>query len=187
MSNQEYFMTNGLKALLLTVCAVAVLFLSACQTVTLPVPEGFAYYEKKVNAEMIRAVSPERVIYRIRPITDEPDASLDFWKTALETHFKKSGYIILEQKPVKAAAVPGISFVMASTYGGRDYTYDLNLFVYKKGVLLIEAAGEKSHFEKYRQQIDAAVAQTDFTQLECTFCQTRPLSVKTVTKGMSQD
>jgi len=166
---------------------IVLISLSACQTVTLPLPDGFAYYEKKQSPELLRAVSPDRVVYRVRAVLDEPEASLDFWKTALETHFKKSGYVIVEQKAVKAGSLPGESFIMATTHAGRDYTYALNVFVYKKGVVLIEVAGENAQFEKYRQQVAAAIATTDISKLDCSSCQISPLSVKTIANGMSQD
>jgi len=138
-----------------------VLLLGACQSMNLPVPDGFAKYRDN-NKDLLRAVSPERVVYRVHTINDEPKADLAFWKTALETHFKKGGYIIVEQKPIKAASLPGYSFVVATTFAEKDYTYALNVFVVKQHVLLIEVGGENAYFEKYRQQIAAAIAASNF-------------------------
>ena len=166
---------------------ISLTLLSACQTVSLPVPEGFAYYEKASASDILRAVSPERVIYRVHRVDAGQPASLDFWTTALLTQFKKSGYIIVDQQTVKAGPVSGVSFVMATTYNGRDYSYSLNVFVQPKNIILIEAAGENSQFKKYQRQLAAAIAQTDLSQLNCTLCQIRPLSVKTAAKGKSQD
>lgn len=135
--------------------------LSACQSMNLQVPDGFAKYRDN-NKDLLRAVSPERVVYRVHTVSDEPKADLAFWKTALETHFKKGGYIIIEQKPIKAASVPGYSFVVATTFAEKDYTYALNIFVVKQDVVLIEVGGENAYFDKYRQQIAAAIAATNF-------------------------
>lgn len=147
--------------LLLLVSLLLLVLLSACQTVNLPVPEGFAKYTAH-GQDMLRAVSPERVVYRVHSVKGEAKADLDFWKTALTTHFKKNGYLIVEQKPITAASLPGVSFVMATTFAGKDYTYALNVFVHKDDIVLIEVSGENAYYDKYRQQVAAAIAATDF-------------------------
>jgi len=187
MPKSHSFFCRKIRSVILALLPLPVALVTGCQTVTIPVPDGFAFYQAKSGKEIVRAVSPERVIYRVRPVQEEAQADLEFWATAIETHFKKAGYIIVEQKPITAASLPGRSFILASTYAGKDYSYLLSIFVTSKGVMLIEAAGENAHFEKYRQQIAIAVQQTNFAQLECVFCQIRPLSVNTPANGKSQD
>jgi len=154
---------NKLRFRLLRFSLSILLFflLAACQSFNLPVPKGFAKYDAN-GKDMLRAVSPERVVYRVHAVKDEPKADLNFWKTAVETHFKKNGYIIVEQKPITASSLPGVSFVMATTFAGKDYSYALNLFVVNEGVVLIEVSGENSYFEKYREQVAEAISATNF-------------------------
>ena len=163
---------------------VAATLITACQSVRVPVPEGFAYYDKPPTNEVLYAVAPERVVYRVRKVEPDPKADLDFWKTALLTQFKKTGYIVLNQQTITAKNTPGYSFTLATTYNSKDYTYQLNVFV---NVMLIEASGENKYFEKYRNDISAVVTQTDFETISCHFCQLRPSSVKTDATGKSHD
>lgn len=160
-----------------TIVFLIAMLLSACQTVVreVPVPTQFAYYKGHSPEILFRAVSPDNVVYRIKAVATKEKTDLDFWKTALETYYKKSGYLIIRQNPIKASKVPGESFVLANTYAGRDYTYMLNVFVVDGKVMLIEAAGENKVFEKYQQILQQTVAATDLSKLDCTSCEIKAL------------
>lgn len=141
----------------ITLLALLVL-LSACQPQAMQRPDGFASYEKVSKAH--KAISPERVVYRVRSHDNEGDASLDFWKTALRTHMRDSGYVTLEESDIMADGDQGFVLTLAAPFDARDYTYLIALFVHGDKLVVFESAGESSWFEKYREDIIKTIRNT---------------------------
>ena len=81
------------------------LILSACEAPQLVRPDRFAPYESSVRS--FKAVSPERIMYRVRAFKNEDNTSLAFWTTALTTHMQDSGYIMLSESDITAKSTPG--------------------------------------------------------------------------------
>ena len=142
----------------MTVFLGAVL-LSACQPPQLIHPEGFAVYEN--NANNAKAVSPERIMYRVRAHDNEDKAELAFWTTALKTHMQDSGYLQLAESAINAGPVPGYLLTLASPLGAKDYTYVIAIFTYKDKLLVFEAAGETKYFDNHKDNIIKTIENTN--------------------------
>lgn len=142
-----------------------ILYLAAgCVHTTAPsagklIPEGFARYTK---ARQIKAVSPEGVIYRVRSEDNKPFAELPFWKEALKKRMLDAGYIFLREAPIQADAQEGYLLELTAPYGQQDYTYLMAVFVLKKKIKIVEAAGEVSDLAAHRAAIFEAIQSLKF-------------------------
>jgi hypothetical protein len=147
---------NKILKLILSCC---LLMLSACEAPQLIRPDGFAPYESSVRS--FKAVSPERIMYRMRTFKNEDDAGLAFWKTALTTHMQDSGYIMLSESNITAKSTPGFLVVLAAPVGAKDYSYMIAIFVHKEKLVVFESAGETKYFDKYKDNIIKTIENTD--------------------------
>lgn len=135
------------------------MLLSACQAPQLIRPNGFAPYDNSQHS--YKSVSPERIMYRVRADDNEDHADLAFWKTALKTHMRDSGYILLSESDIKAKTTPGYLLVLAAPVGVKDYTYMVAVFVNKDKLVVFESAGETKYFDKYKDNIVTTIESTD--------------------------
>ena len=142
----------------LTLLLMACALLGACEKPSLIRPPGFAEYADREQG--YKAVSPDRVLYRVRSHDNEEKGDLAFWKIALKTHMLDSGYLLLEESAITADAVPGYQLLLAAPVGVMDYNYLIALFVHKSKLVVIEAAGETEYFSKHRESILQTIRNT---------------------------
>ena len=95
--------------------------LSACATPpSVTPPSGFAVYD---DPDIVRAVSPEGVRFRVHYEDHEPAQSLEFWREALRRHLERSGYGLLEEEAFSAPAGDGALFEWVAPVGAEDWVY----------------------------------------------------------------
>lgn len=156
-------MKTLLKLFFILPLVLAAVLLSACQTPPLIHPVGFAVYEDKTNS--YKSISPERIMYRVRAHDNEDNADLAFWKTALKTHLKDSGYIQLAESEIRAgttaAPTTGNLLTLASPLGAKDYTYLIAIFINKNKLLVFESAGETKYFGSHKDNIIKTIKNTN--------------------------
>lgn len=123
-------------------------------------PDGFAAWKK---TSRYAATSPDGLVYRVRRVRNKPAADLAFWTEALRTRQKEAGYTLLAEGPTKAASgQAGAWLELGAADGAVDDTYLVVLYVDGRNLVLVEAAGEASHFAKRRDAVLAAAAAVTF-------------------------
>jgi hypothetical protein len=124
--------------------------LGACATPP-PVtpPTGFAVYDE---SEIVRAVSPEGVRFRVHYEDHEPEQSLEFWREALRRHLDRSGYGLLAEAEFKAVSGDGVLFEWVAPVGTEDWVYLTAVVPAGDQLIVAEAAGPA---ELYRRRRDA--------------------------------
>ncbi len=141
----------------LLVPALFLLVLTAVGCVPLekiPTPEGFARYTETGE---FKAVSPERVVFRVRSEDNRPRADLPFWKEALKKRMLDAGYIFLREAPVTADSDPGYLLELTAPYGQQDFTYLTAVFVRPEKIVIVGAAGEVTDLAGRREAILEAI------------------------------
>ena len=141
------------RAWLLPVAGATVLLaiLSACATsppVTPPV--GFAVYDE---AEVVRAVSPEGVRFRVHYEPHEPEQSLEFWQEALRRHLERSGYGLLSEATFSAVSGDGVLFEWVAPVGAEDWVYLTAVVPAGDRLIVAEAAGPAELYRERREEI----------------------------------
>ncbi len=148
-----------IATLLLILCMAVGCVHTTAATSGDPVPDGFARYTK---AKEIKAVSPEGVVYGVRHEANKPFAELPFWKEALKKRMLDAGYIFLREGPISAGSRQGYLLELTAPYGQQDYTYLMAVFVQKKKILIVEAAGEVADLATRREAILGAIQRLKF-------------------------
>lgn len=118
------------------------------------IPAGFAPYAEN---NIIRAVSSDGVMYRIRREKNEPFAELAFWKEALKKRMVDAGYSFMKDEDIDIGKRPGYLLELAAPLGTQDYTYLIALCLKDDQLVIVEAAGEMTIFKTRRQEIIATV------------------------------
>ncbi len=118
-------------------------------------PDGFAVYKKPKHE--YRAVSSEGVMYRVRHVKNEPFAELKFWHEALKKRMVDAGYRLLSDTTYESGKKK-VLLELAAPVGYEDYIYLIDIQMYKKSIIIIEASGESLQFEKHRDAILRAMA-----------------------------
>ena len=119
------------------------------------VPDGFAPYKAR---GVVKAVSPEGVMYRVRETPNKPEANLEFWKEALVTRQKRAGYKVVKEGDIEAGKLKGGLLELQAPMGAQDYTYLLAIFVKGDTLIVVESAGEVKLFETHRKAILDAIS-----------------------------
>lgn len=125
--------------------------LSACAT-SPPVtpPTGFAVYDE---AEIVRAVSPEGVRFRVHYEPHEPEQSLEFWQEALRRHLDRSGYGLLFEATFSAVSGDGVLFEWVAPVGAEDWVYLTAVVPAGDRLIVAEAAGPSELYSERREAI----------------------------------
>jgi hypothetical protein len=137
-----------------TLLISAATLLGGCLPYQARAPEGFAALEEK---RPFRALTPERVIYRVRHEPNEPRADLTFWRKALKQRMDEAGYVFVAEQEIKASTVPGYLLELAAPFGEQDYSYLIALFVRDSQLVIAETTGEVSKVRKRRAAILEAI------------------------------
>jgi hypothetical protein len=139
--------------LLVGVCV----FLCACSYFSVETPRGFAEIPQeqiRQNSVIYKAVSPEGLRFRVRKEENYPLMSLDFWTQALKNQLQKEGYTLIgEERDFQTEQRSGVYFEWGLPYGNETYMYLTSIIVCNDEILVIEAAGEASLFNKYKDAL----------------------------------
>ena len=117
-------------------------------------PEGFAPYKGR---RPYRAVSADGVMYRVRYEKNKPKAELAFWKEALKSRMIDAGYRFQAESDLEVSGHPGYLLELAAPLGTQDYTYLNAIFVHGRKLVIVEASGEVSQFQKHRASLLDAI------------------------------
>ena len=112
-------------------------------------PEGFAAYP---DGRAFRAVSHDRIVYRVRTLKNEPCAAFAFWKEALPKRMADAGYRIIADSTITISNKKALLLEMAAPVGQSDYSYVVAMAVNGKKILIAEA------FQKKKSAILKAIA-----------------------------
>ena len=117
-------------------------------------PQGFASY---ANTDDFQAVSPEGVLFRVKSVPHKPHADLAFWKEALTMRMQAAGYVTLDTLTFPIDGVPAMGLLMEAPQGSQDQRYLVVAVPTPKQMVVIEAAGEVSQFQKHHASILQAI------------------------------
>ena len=125
--------------------------------VTAHAPEGFAVYEKR---RPFRATSPDGVLYSVRTLPNEPEATLEFWKEALHKRMEEAGYTVLSEGEVTASGHAGLLLHTVAPNGRQDDAYLIALFLDGGSLVIVESVGEVSRLDARKDAIRKAIEAT---------------------------
>ena len=129
--------------------------LAGCVTApSVETPRGFASYEP---TEVIAAVSPEGVGFRLRAVDNDPIQSLGFWSEALSRHMTDSGYLLYAHGDFTCPAGPGEAFEWVAPVGEVDWIYLTAIVVAGERILIAESAGPVDVYRERRAAVVAAL------------------------------
>ncbi len=135
----------------LTGATLLLAVLGACATPpAVTPPEGFAVHD---DPEVVRAVSPEGVRFRVRYEAHEPEQTLEFWREALRRHLERSGYGLLEEATFSAPAGDGVLFEWVAPVGTEDWVYLIAVVPVGDRLIVAEAAGPAELYRERRGAI----------------------------------
>ncbi|MFP4565090.1 MAG: hypothetical protein ACLFNX_01220 [Spirochaetaceae bacterium] len=141
----------GGRWLLAGAVAATIALLATCAgTPSVVPPEGFAVYD---DPEIVRAVSPEGVRFRVRYEAHEPEQSLEFWREALRRHLERSGYGLLAEESFSAVAGDGALFEWVAPVGTEDWIYLTAVLPAGDRLIIAEAAGPAELYRARRGAI----------------------------------
>ena len=124
-----------------------------CTRYRLTAPEGFAEV-KRQGAGTFLAVSPEGVQMSIKTRRNYPKQDLQYWQTAMREHMLEAGYqLIAGPAGFETEKRQGVYFEWGAPYQGKDCIYLTGLVVSGRRLLVIEAGGEVTDFNRHREEI----------------------------------
>ena len=144
--------TTGLS--LLFFAFAALMALDCAPRFTAVKPEGFAAYPEGAT---FRAVSHDKIVYRVRTLENQPYAEFAFWKEALIKRMTAAGYRIISDSIVTLSKKDALLLEMAAPIEESDYSYMVAMAVNEKKILIAEAAGKVEPFQKKKGSIIKAI------------------------------
>jgi len=142
---------------LLTAGVFLGLLLAACGRPRVQTPEGFAPVDSR---GAFRAVSPEGVRFQVRRVRNEPRQELAFWAEALRTQLVKEGYRPSGEPQsfqTGRGGREGRLFEWIMPYGAETWSYLTGVLVTGKRIVIVEAAGERSLYQRHRAAMLASL------------------------------
>lgn len=143
--------------MILSLCVFAAI-LSGCGSMNFSItePKGFARYKK--DTAVFRAISSSGIRMKARRVENDPYGDADMWSRSVELHLKGLGYHEIARSGLSAAGgQKGELREYAYRFNGENYVYSLALFVTKKDIFIIEAAGIEAEFKKRRADIRRSI------------------------------
>ncbi|HPB81228.1 MAG TPA: hypothetical protein PK200_04225 [Spirochaetota bacterium] len=147
-----------MKYKILFAIGIAVLLSVACETTrySMGTPEGFAKFEKE--QQLIKFVSSDSIRIKARSIKNEPYGDIAMWSDTVKHYLTSNGY---HEVSVKEIATPenlqGRYTEYRIRYNAEDYIYAVALFVDRENIFIVEAGGEKKHYDRKRNSVVDAV------------------------------
>jgi hypothetical protein len=134
---------------------LGVALLASCSRPHMRAPDGFAPID---GGQTLRALSPEGMRVEARKIRNRPRQEVAFWTEALRTQLARDGYRAAgEPQTFKAKGREGRYFEWAVPYGTESWSYLTAIVVAGRRILVVEAAGEKSLYQKHRAALLASL------------------------------
>ena len=118
-----------------------------------PVPQGFAAY---TSGKITRAVHPEDIVYRVKKVSPDQEASLDYWKSAVKTRMLASGYKLIEEGFLDKGGKQFL-YSFAAPYGTETYNYWVSFYLEKENIVLTEIAGPAQTMEVHSQVLRKSI------------------------------
>ncbi len=137
------------------------LVLASCATARMDVPAGFAHFDKEDDPFVIAAADGFVVKARIAGDTDDLAGNLDLalWQRESDAFLTARGYMPAAKREVKTHdGMKGILTEYTILYNGEEHRYAVALFSDGKRLLVVEAGGTASSFEKHRVKVEQALA-----------------------------
>ncbi len=148
-----------MKSITMLLSGAAALFvLASCTTVVAEVPTGFARYD---DTQVVRGVSPEDAVFRVRDEANDPEKDLSFWAEALENHLSEGGYLPRDQGEFVSQAGDGRFFEWVAPAGDEDWVYITAIVVSGNRLLIAEAAAPVEEYDRRRESIRESLATID--------------------------
>lgn len=147
-----------LRRIFVTALAASAFALAGCgASPNLHTPAGFAELDDQ-DPYAYRATTAKGVVIAVHEQPNEPRADAAFWTTALDARLRREGYAHQSTLAVKSAAgLPGQQLRYTRDEDRREYRYWLTVFVTEDRVFVVEAAGDKEHFDPEQRTVEGAV------------------------------
>ncbi len=124
-------------------------------------PDSFAELEGSDDYKY-RATSAEGVVIAVRTADNDPKGNLEFWKTAMGYELSRRGYAKQSEVAVKSlSGTPGVQLRFTTSHRERPHVFWATLFVTGSKIVIVEAGGDKAHFEQVRAEVQAAIEGVD--------------------------
>lgn len=105
-----------------------------------------------------RAATPHGVVIAARSEENKPRANIDFWSRAVDVRLRRDGYAKTSEGTVATdRGLPGVEMRYTREKDGRAYDYVVALFVKKRRVYVVEAAGDKEDFLPAQADVEQAI------------------------------
>jgi hypothetical protein len=148
--NRNHFARLAL-ALLLTLALLS----TGCGPELAP-PASFGALDS--GAYDYRAATPHGVVIAARSEKNKPRAEIDFWSRAVDVRLRRDGYAKASEGAIATdRGLPGVEMRYTREKDGRAYDYVIALFVKKRRVYVVEAAGDKEDFAPARADVEQAI------------------------------
>jgi hypothetical protein len=134
--------------LLFTAGTVSFILLTGKTAVSI---KGFAVLNHRDNATTF--LSPEGFYYQVHIEENYPLKDFQFWYAALKKKMDIAGYTPLFEEVLSTGGNMRCYMEWGAPYGNEDYVYMINLIVCGNKLIIGEAAGEITQFQKYRSPI----------------------------------
>jgi hypothetical protein len=123
----------------------------------LTTPAGFA----KIDSDddyAYRATTAQGVVIATRTNPNKLKGNLDFWADSIDLKLREAGYAPEGTKDVTTrSGLNGKQMRYTTTKNGREHAYWVTVFLTKKRVVVVEAAGDKQPFEKAQPALEQAI------------------------------
>jgi hypothetical protein len=121
-------------------------------------PSGFAELEEQ-HDYAYRATNAEGVVVSVRREDNRPYGDLSFWSGALDAHLRRGGYVADKAVDVQSAnGVAGRQIRYHTQREGRDFVFWVSVFVTDGEVVVVEAGGDRAHFNKLEAAVTSSLA-----------------------------
>ncbi len=147
--------TSGLLLALLALLA------SACgpPPYKMEVPSSFKRFEDVNEFKMITA---DGVMLKARQVDNYPEATLEFWTSAMEKHLEAQGYVVKSKECFKnAKGRDGCTVDFMLPHGAEDWILSETLFVVDDKIVLVETAGPFDRFASIEDELKKALKTFD--------------------------
>jgi hypothetical protein len=142
-----------------TFVLLALCLLGACAHARFETPREFARLDED-GPYTQRVTTAHGVVIAVRAVEAPRHTSVAFWSEAITQRMQAGqGYALLGTRDVKAASgQSGKLLTFGRDQNGQTFDYWVAVFPRKKRVVLLEAGGRRSPFEKARPDIEQALA-----------------------------
>ncbi|TVR03523.1 MAG: hypothetical protein EA398_04740 [Deltaproteobacteria bacterium] len=151
---------------MLSALLLLVLLPAGCAPFQIDTPdEMVALQEPRRSAYAYRATSVDGVVLGVRTVRAgdnqaTPLADLAFWSDAIATMLRdERGYALLDTADIRSAdGTPGRALHFGREHDGRQFRYDLHLYVGRRYIHILEVGGLDETLDARREAVDEALS-----------------------------